>query len=488
MNLSVKYNGVELGDYIDILHGYTQLIGADWSPEIVKKGGVNDGSDFQYTSYTSKTVKTPFTITGDLKEKYDLLEKALSVSEPKELIFGDAPERCFHAIPNGNLDFDDFECFGEGEITWTIPDGISHSVVQKSFSAEENSDGVLEATIANAGTASVPVDYEITHNHENGFIGIVSEYGVIQLGKVEELDTETRQKSQVLFRYNNPTDFGNMTDGAGIFDANHSYPRNGSFGSRTVNGKPWLYLSNVGSGATWHGAIRQLTLPADSSGAVGAKNFHAQALLWFETSKVQQTGAIEYVIGGADGKHLASIHIVKSSTTSNIATFVMQINGVEVGRTTYEPHWQSALARGGVVYIKKSGELFEFYFAGKKYQYRNASMKEKKATTVSVAAMQYSNRGAGNLISHMYFGYAYLQKDNVDYEYDIPNRYRQGSKVYINGETTKVYVDGIPSQGDEIRGSKYFLVPPGETKVQFYHSEFSSPPPTITAKIREAYL
>ena len=88
----------------------------------------------------------------------------------------------------------------------------------------------------------------------------------------------------------------------------------------------------------------------------------------------------------------------------------------------------------------------------------------------------------------MYFGYLYFQKDNVEYLKDIPNRYPEDSVVYVDGEAGKVYVDGIPSQQDEVKGSKYFKVPPGETKVQFYYSDFSDPPPTVEARIREAFL
>lgn len=88
----------------------------------------------------------------------------------------------------------------------------------------------------------------------------------------------------------------------------------------------------------------------------------------------------------------------------------------------------------------------------------------------------------------MYFRDTFFRKDNVTYLYDIPNRYRAGSKVSIEGSAAKVYVDGIPSLDDEVLGSKYFKVPPGETKVRFYYSSFSSPAPTITARIREAYI
>ena len=37
-------------------------------------------------------------------------------------------------------------------------------------------------------------------------------------------------------------------------------------------------------------------------------------------------------------------------------------------------------------------------------------------------------------------------------------------------------------------GTKYFHVPPGETKVQFYYSGFCNPAPVVTARIKEAFL
>ena len=53
-------------------------------------------------------------------------------------------------------------------------------------------------TIVNGGTESVPVSYDITHNHENGFIGIAQKYGAIQLGKTEEADGEDYKASEIL--------------------------------------------------------------------------------------------------------------------------------------------------------------------------------------------------------------------------------------------------------------------------------------------------
>lgn len=233
-----------------------------------------------------------------------------------------------------------------------------------------------------------------------------------------------------------------------------------------------------------------VTLPADSNGEVGAVNFMAQSHIWFETGKVQQTGLLEFVVGDDAGKHLASIHIYKKSTNANTACAIMQVNLQEKKRVVYEPHSKSVTANGtgSKIYIRKSGELFEFYFGGAKYQFRVPELANKKAKTLTIFLGQWGSLSAGNVVARMYFHNVLFQKDNVNYWYDIPNRYRAGSTVYIDGAATKVYVDGIPSLDDEVLGSTYFHAPPGETKVQFYYSDFSDPGPTVTAKIREAYL
>ena len=76
----------------------------------------------------------------------------------------------------------------------------------------------------------------------------------------------------------------------------------------------------------------------------------------------------------------------------------------------------------------------------------------------------------------------------MEYENDIPNRYPAGSTLYINGEEGKVYLDGVNCGEDEIVGTQYFTVPPGETVIQFLYSSFSSPAPTISASITEVYI
>lgn len=452
--------------------------------------GNADGTQFQSKRNTPRVITVTYSLVAktpeEFRDKFNKLNLILD-QEQSKIVFYDEPDKYFigtkssvEEVPAGLLNV-----IGSFEIYCADP--YKHSAVEKTFQAAVNSDGVLEAVIVNEGTEAVPVDYTITHNHENGYIGIVSEHGMIELGYFDEVDKEKRTKSQMLIEYRDPSAFNAMTDKQGILATD--YPKDGSFKVVTVNGKQWLAMNGISSGESWHGAAKKVYLPADSESVVGATEFYAQAKIWFETGKTEQTGIAEFSIADEDGQHLASIKIVKYDLFRNTAYAIFCIQGKEMLRYEFTPDNRGVTTyEKGQVYIKKSADLFEFYFGGGKWQYRVPTAKNKKATTVSIFLGQHGTRGGINLVSRMYFDYIFFQKNNVNYWYDIPNRFRKDSVVYVDGTETKIYVDGIISMEDEKLGSKYFQVPPGKTRIQFYSSDFSFPAPTITAKIREAYL
>lgn len=493
---SLPAEAVSLNDkYIENeIEGYRTLhvVGRELlESEIIERQiGNEDGAQFQGKRNTTRVITVTYSLTAktpeEFRDKFNKLSLILDQEQAK-IVFYDEPDKYFigtkssvEAVPEGLLNVvSSFDIY--------CADPYKYSVVEKTFQAAPNSEGVLEAVIVNNGTKAVPVDYTIRHNHENGYIGIVSEHGVIQLGSPDEVDRVKRSKSQLLIEYRNPTAFSAMTDKQGILATD--YPKDGSFKNVTVNGKQWLAIDRISSGESWHGAAKIVDIPEDSGGSVGATEFYAQAKIWFETGKVEQTGLAEFSIADESGQHLASIKIAKYDLTRNIAYAIFCIQGKEMLRYGFRPDKQGVTTyEKGQVYIKKSAELFEFYFGGGKWQYRVPAAQNKKATTMSIFLGQHGTRGGVNLVSRMYFDYIFFQKNNVIDWYDIPNRFRKGSTVYVDGNATKVYVDGIISMEDETLGSKYFRVPPGETKVQFYNSDFSVPEPTVTAKIREAYL
>lgn len=486
MSLSVKYNGVELAEYISVLKGFTPYDSPEWQPQL-NDSGTGKGSDFQVTYYKEKEIEMPFDIDIDT-ENIDELKKILNVSEPKPLIFGSVPDRVFYAIPSGNLDFEEMRVYGTGTIVWLVPNGVAYSLVEKTFQAKLNN-GVMEATIYNDGTEECAVNYTIEHNHENGYIGIASEYGAMQFGKIDEVDSETLQRSEELFRFDGYDAFSAMTNGQGILT--EDFPKNGTWREDTYNDRDsYLALNNVGSGSSWHGASKMITLPQDSSGQNTAQNFYCQTRIWFEAGRNTQTGLMEFVVGDEDGNLLASIHVIKTSTNNAQARVIMKIADEEVERIEFTANGSSPVAlNAGQLYIRKTGGEFEFYYHGK-HTFNRPELASKKAKSVTIFVGQHGNRtnSVDDLVTRMYFDYLFFRKDNVNYEKDIPNRYPAGTVLYINGSEKKIYRDGINCVEDEIVGTRYFKVPPGETVIQFYYSDFCNPPPTIAASITEVFL
>ena len=454
----------------------------------LKKIGIRNGKDFDYVTQEEKQIAIEYVINNgtaeNLKDFRRKMAKLLTSDKMGKLIFSDEPNLYYNAILNGEPTLDEEYLQSSGIITFIVPDGIAHSTIQKTFQASLNHERVMEMTISNTGTESVPVDYEIKHNHENGFIGIVSEYGVIQLGHVNEMDMEEKEKSEYLLNYRQASQYEAMRSGSGIF-FDPSYGKSGTFGTYNYDNKTWVSLASAGVGSGWHGAARTIDLPPDQTGIPGSANFAMQGKVWFRPTSTNQCGIIEYCIADKNGRHLASARIAKWNPVTDTALLILCVNGKEMKRVEFNSALSELFVHNrGDFYIFKSGKEIIFCFGGL-YSFDIPEIEKMEAKTVSVFIGQRDNYP---IIPKMYLNYLVFRKDKVKTWLDIPNRYPSGSIVTIDGKSRKVYMDGIQRAADEVRGSKYFNVPPGETKIQFYYSNFCSPPPTITAKIQEAYL
>ncbi|WP_346663258.1 distal tail protein Dit [uncultured Merdimonas sp.] len=494
MTYSVKFNGVELGEIIDVLQDFTPSIGVDWSPELLGTSGTRKGSEFAYTTYKSKAIPMPFTMTDDLEEKYDKLMGILNVSEPKPLVFESIPDRVFYAIPSGDLDFSEEGPLGEGTITWIIPDGVAHATVEKSFQAETNDNGELEVTVVNNGTEAVPVSYEIVHNnHDNGYVGIVSEYGAIQIGKIDEVDGETYKQNEVLATFEDLLD---QQDDHGTNYMNPAHNMAGTLGASVEEGETYLVLTSEGSApqaGKWNGGMRTLTLPADSEGHVGAKNFYSYFRHWFESDKEGQTGVQGIVFLDADNSVICGYKIYKTDVVGNTAFVEFLVNGNVVRKEHFTSIYYDTLnpydKERGHNCVRKEGDKITMYYGGIYQVVTAPELADVECKKVQISISQYDARGLSDkYVKRNCFRAFTFEKVNVEKWRDVPNRYVAGDVIFVDGAATKIYRNGMNITGDEITGSTYFHAPPGNTKVQFFVSDFCDPKPTITARIREAYL
>src|SRR5699024_8953277 len=107
---------------------------------------------------------------------------------------------------------------------------------------------------------------------------------------------------------------------------------------------------------------------------------------------------------------------------------------------------------------------------------------------IQISCKQWGERGGNQLLTYYGFDIFRFQKMNVQKWKDIPNRFQQGDICNVVGDETKFYVNGMYRPGDEIRGTNYFKADPGETRVQFSFSEWTTIKPTVKVRIREGWL
>ena len=119
--------------------------------------------------------------TREFRDKFNKLSSILSKEQVK-LIFADEPDKYFIGTKSSVGDVEPGRMNVKGEFTFYCCDPRKYSSAEKQFPGVQQ-DGYQTITIQNNGTEWADVDYEITHKHENGYIGLVSQYGVIQLGK-----------------------------------------------------------------------------------------------------------------------------------------------------------------------------------------------------------------------------------------------------------------------------------------------------------------
>lgn len=453
------------------------------------------GAEFVYSKYKEKSIVIEYMISNRTARQLSEFRREVSgiiySAAPKMLIFSDEPNLYYNAILDGEAKLDEDYLQSTGTLTFLVPDGLAHSTVEKSFPAALNADGILEAVIVNDGTEDVPVSYEIVHNHENGYIGIVSEYGVMQYGRVEEADGEIYKQNEILAGI---ADFSSLPDDHGV---NYMHPNHTTAGTLVVEkigGRSCLRLQKVGNAVSgkWNGGLKTLVLPADSEGNYGAKNFYCYLNHWFETGLMGQTAEQSIAFLTEDNKVICGYSLYKADMTGNTACLEYWANGKILKSIQFVPSYSdndNPFNYRGHNDIRKEGDKLTFYWWGSYPSYTIPEIKDMVCRKIQVAFTQFDSRGLGDkYVTRNYLREATFQKMQVEKWRDVPNRYLEGSTVYIDGETARVYVNGMANMSDEMVGTKYFCVPPGETKVQFYHSSFSNPPPTIKAKIRERYL
>lgn len=431
---------------------------------------------------------------GNIDDQQRLLADFFDEDEPKKLWFPREADKYYLAIQSGDITYDTSQGYVIATVTMIVPDGVAHATASKDFTFTPNSDGVLETTIVNDGTDWTTVDYTITHNHENGFLGIVSEYGAIQLGRVDEADGTNASKIVALANNKNGN-FGDWADGTTYYEnPNKKAVTTMTTNSNGLGALPSSFANTTSS--QLFGAIKEKVF------ATTATDWYLWSQALYETTAMGQTGAWGIAVVDESNKFIAGISLDKMDTAGNTAKMRFNV-GTSAGGArivkevlyqptyweTHNPYGSEGRNKGTNSFdIRKEGSKITFYWKGGYYPFIVPELATKKAKRIQFFVGQYNGRTASQMVTHHYINNLTFYDLKQQYWRDVPNRYPSGSVVFIDGKARKPYFNNMLRLSDEVIGSHYFKVPPGETKVQLVCSDFSTPLPTAKATIQEVFL
>lgn len=488
---AMSYNGVYLENEID---GYRTLsvTGRELMESEVTDQEVDgmDGSYYRYKTTPARTITVKYQLRArgsrEYREAYNKMNKLLS-GEQVKVIFNDESDKYFIGTKTSNTQVDGGSNNVIGEIEIYCSDPRKYSTTEKEFTA---TDGVLN--IVNEGTVPVSIDYDVQTTSETGYIGLVSENGIMQYGKIEELDGEKYDNSEWLASIK---DFYNCNDDIGGTDVMHpSYGTNGTLIEHTWFGNKFIGLGSAGTKkGNANGGLRTLVLPADSSGDTsGAKNFYCWFHLCFYAGLMGQTGEMCINFLTADDKLICGCNWYKTDAIGNTGHYEIWANGKVLknwGFTTSHLQAQNPFYyKWGSCDVLKEGANIRFFFWARYYNFYIPEIENMKCAKIQIAVKQWGDRGGNKFMSMIGFDVIDFEKMNVEKWKDIPNRYPNGTNITIDGKSSHVYVNGMARPEDEVLGTQYFKAPVGTSEVKVTCSEWTKSQPIVKAKIREAWL
>lgn len=487
MNFNGKFLENEIPGYRTLTVSGRELIGSEFKVKDIE--GL-DGTIWKEKYLKPRTITVKYQINAssnkEFRDAYNKMNLLLS-GEQVKIYFNDETDKYFIGTKTSNDEVDGGTNYVIGEIEIYCSDPRKYSSTEKEFTA---TDGVLN--IVNEGTVPVSIDYEIQATSETGYIGIVSTEGVMQYGKIEELDSETYQQSEHLVSINN---FYNCADDTSGTDVMHpQYGSNGTLAEHTWFNQKFIGFGTVGAKkGSASGGLRTLVIPADSNGdSSGSKNFYCYFHLLFYAGLMGQTGEMCIGFLTADNKLICGCNWYKTDTVGNTGHYEFWANGKMLRNfsyTTSHLHTQNPWYwNWGHCDVLKEGGNIRFFYYGGYYNYYIPEIANMKCAKIQIAFKQWGDRGGNQLMGMMGFDVINFTKNNVSKWRDIPNRYPSGTKITIDGKSSHVYVNGMARPQDEVLGTKYFKAPVGTTEVKLTCSSWSESKPTVKARIREAWL
>lgn len=408
------------------------------------------------------------------EEIRDIIAQRLSRNSVKPLILSNYPDRYFNAIfiDTSEIDITDDELF-IATLTFSVPDGVSHSIETKKFTITKNANEVL-ATIDNYGTTETPIDIHVNFTSDANSIGIVSDDDIVQLGTSYSEDEEnfipsnkilnegmgsntgwSVNNGRVRWRY----DSGDNTSkimGALKWDADKSsvYPT----GYGTVDSSQPGY---------WHGPTisKSLTTSLEDFEAYHRFVFKPQGN---KSQKASCQGLLEINYMDADSNLIIGFEMKDNNNKLDDVTYSFFIGNYrmfegKLPKSVLEYHGGFF----GMIQMTKVGNKFSFRLArvdgdnwketwstSKSWHNETVAMLSAKSLQMFLSAWK-ADKPMDIQVTH-----SRITKLNTKNEPLIPKTFYAGDELFVEGKTNRVYINGIRQDDYRVLGSSQFLEAP----------------------------
>lgn len=343
-------------------------------------------------------------------------------------------------------------------------------------------------TIDYEGTYPTPITVDITNKEtDNGFLGVVSADAMVQVGNPTTPEASETQKSERLVNdtFNNGVDSSWTVNQGKIFFEPSTTTIGGSWGYAVDGGIPGdadhvrIFPWCPKTAGKWNGPSITKTIPKDSSGTLGARNFVLQADVRFSNNDPQRGGVQELIVCDADGNHLMGISFRDETEESNAVNIVLYVGDNVIFANTYQ-----ALSNfTGRLTLQKFGS--DLYFKIDKivngkdwwvwdYHWNDDSYKDKMATQITFWDGVYADHPELDLgLFSLTF-----DKYGVDQWTQNPNCFHAEDHIKIACDDHRVltYVNNALSIENQDVGSKPIMLYPGKNIIKIAYSSWSNRP------------
>ncbi|WP_270219914.1 distal tail protein Dit [Lactococcus lactis] len=511
----MEYNSIKLGDneLMDYMIINDVRRGISTGMTNVTESSISDGASLVKSNFSSKKIELDFTILENIIKTKRIIGKLTGIKQLQKLIFSDDPNVLWQVITDGEIKTTEHNNgkYTTGTISFLVPSGYSESVdtkvLNESNSGSEfgtithNADGSTKVQINNQGTLETFPKIKITNVHENGYLGLVNENGILELGKRDEADGETNAVSEYLYDSKNDTTFSDFKD---VADGTPN-PQSDLI---ATNGKiefqnDGLRLKDAGTAESNQiiaGGMKVMTLPADSNGHVGAVNFYSYFNLFAWATAFGQTGVLQVLFTDINDKLVAGYGIIKPDKSGNIAVMKGWVGGNnprEVISHDFAANNGEGSGAGsfnntqfnqktGHTDFRKSGGNLGFFWKGSRIQRYIPELENTEIAKVYLYIGQYKN--SNKFMTNLVIRNMSYRKDKVSVWSDLPNRYQTGSIMEVDMENGKIINNGLASNNELVVGSEFISIPAGESELDIYQSSWNTTPPKIEIEWKERFL